>query len=270
MRIDARFGMPDCAGDGGAASLRYADGLRALLEVEGVGCFVRCLLPLALTGGTSLVVGTWVRVSEAGFGAAQRSWESYGYEELVLAGTLANAVPPFEDELLHAPVTVGVRDRDDLPYVTGSDRPGVARVLATTWDRDHVLSHCREPLPVPVRTRVGARWSIERSAGLAAEAGDGPALRFAGPGRSVTATAPATPGVPSGQWTTERSPGRVRHSRWTPVVRGGRERYEFHGHDAVPGAALAVVCTVEDRADLAWAGHVWESVRVEDGEEPGA
>nr|WSX78429.1 DUF2199 domain-containing protein [Streptomyces sp. NBC_00899] len=278
MRIDARFGMPDGVGAAGEASLRYAGGLRALLEAEGVGCFVRVLLPLSLTGGTSLVVGTWLRVGEADFGAAQRSWESFGYEGMVLAGTLANAVPPFEDELLHAPVTVGVRDRDELPYVTGSERPGVACVLATVWDRDHVLSHCREPLPVAVRTRVGARWSIERSAGLAAEAGDGPTRRFAGHGRSVAATPLASPDVPSGHWTTERSPGRVRHTRWTPVVRGGRERYEFHGHDAVPGAALAVVCTVDDRADLAWAGHVWESVRVEsvrvedgaDGAEPGS
>lgn len=139
MRIDVRFGLPDCVRDAGEASLRYAGGLRALLEADGVGCFVRCRLPLALTGGTSLVVGTWVRVGESDFGAAQRSWESFGYEELVLAGTLANAVPPFGDELLHAPVTLGVGDRDELPYVTGSDRPDVARVLETVWDRDSVL-----------------------------------------------------------------------------------------------------------------------------------
>lgn len=268
MRIDTRFGLPDGVG-AGQAPLRYAGGLRALLEAEGVGCFVRVMLPLALSGDTWLAVGTWVRVGEADFGAAQRGWESFGYEEMVLAGTLANAVAPFGDELLHAPVTVGVRDRDDLPYVIGSDRPGVARVLATVWDRDHVLGHCREPLPVPVRTPVGAHWSIERSAGLAAEPDGGPALRFAGPGRSVAATALASTDLPTGRWAVGRSPGRVRHTRWTTVVRGGRERHELHGHDAVPGAALSVVCTVDDPADLAWAGQVWESVRVEDGEGPG-
>lgn len=265
MRIDTRFGMPDCVAGGGAA-LRYPGGLRALLEAEGVGCFVRCLLPLALTGGTSLVVGTWVRVGEADLGVAQGSWESFAYEHLVLAGTLANAVAPFAEELLHAPVVIGVRDRDELPYVTGSERPGVARLLATTWDRDHVLSCLGQPLPVPVRTRLGPRWSIERSPGLTADPADGPARRFTGPGRTLVATALAGGDLPPGPWTTQRSPGRVRSTRWAPVVRGGRERYEFHGHDAVPGAALGVVCTVDDRADLAWAWHVWDSVRAEQGD----
>ncbi|UWE07486.1 DUF2199 domain-containing protein [Actinacidiphila bryophytorum] len=163
MRIDTRFPVPDCLA-GVDTALRHAGGLRALLEADGVGCFVRCLLPLQLTGGVTLVVGTWLRVAEAEFGRAQASWESYDYEQLVLAGTLANAVPPFGEHLLHAPVLAGVRDRDELPYVTGSERPGVARILATTWDRDDVLGRA-DPGPAPpdgYRTGAGgevrSRW----------------------------------------------------------------------------------------------------------------
>ncbi|WUH92543.1 DUF2199 domain-containing protein [Streptomyces sp. NBC_00433] len=229
--------------------MRHPGGLGALVEADGAGCFVRCLLPVALSGGTELVVGTWVRVGEAEFGAVQGSWESAGYDGLAFGGALGNAIPPWGEELLDAPVVVAVRDRDEVPYVTGSDRADVAGLLATTWDRDHVLSRYGHPLPVAVRTLVGGgRWSIERSAGLAAAGTGGGGHCFSGPGRTVTAEEAAGPGA-------------VPHAGWTAVVRGGRERYEFRGVDVLPGGAgLSVVCTVDDRADLAWAGHVWRSL----------
>lgn len=162
-RIDVRFNLPDRVVGGAESARRYPSGLRALLETDDDGCFIRCLLPIALTEGTELVLGTWLRVSEADLGVAQECWEAPEYDELTLEGTIANAIRPWGDDLLGAPVTVGVRDRNDIPYVTGSRRPEVSRILTTTWNRDYVLSRFAHALPVPVRTRAGDRWSIERT-----------------------------------------------------------------------------------------------------------
>ncbi|MHA6761845.1 DUF2199 domain-containing protein [Streptacidiphilus sp. PAMC 29251] len=283
-RIDVRFGLPDAVLGSGESSRRHPHGLQALLATDNLGSFIRCLLPIGLTGDIELVIGTWLRISDADLALARDVWEEPAYGDLVLHGSLANSIRPWGDELLGAPVTIAVRERHEIPYATASEHPVVSRILTSTWDRDYVLSRFGHALAVPVRTRIDDRWSIERTAGLTGRVHDG-SHRFAGPGRTVIIDAlthsdpdadPETlltgllkdaPAVPAAQQTDEREPGCMRHALWLSATRGERQQHELHGHVVVPGAALVVVCISDDADDLAWAQHVWRSVRVEEGDE---
>ena len=283
-RIDVRFTLPDAVLGGAETARRHPGGLRALLQADGQGSYVRCLLPLRLSDDIEFTVGTWMRITDADLAHAVEVWETPAYGELTLRGDLANMIRPWGDDLLHGPVTATVRDPSEIPYVTVSDSPTVSRILTTTWNRHYVLSRFGHALPVAVRTRIGDRWSIERSPGLEGRVHDG-SQRFAGPGRTVfidslthadtgadvdtllAGLLKGQPTVPADQQIQERQPGCVRHALWTSATSGGREQHELYGFVVVPGAALAIVCISDDADDLAWAQHVWRSVRTEEGEE---
>jgi hypothetical protein len=263
---------------------RHPEGLQALLEVDGHGSFIRCLLPIRLTDEIELVIGTWLRITDADLARAAEVWETSGYGELVLQGTLANAIRPWGDDLLDAPVTVAVQNEGEIPYVTAAHRPAVTGILTKVWNRHYVLSRFGHALPVAVRTRVDDRWSIERTPGLQGRVVDG-SHRFYGPGRTVfldaltrresdadledllAALLQGAPSVPAEQQLTEREPGCLRHAFWTSAVREGKEQHTLYGFVVVPGAALVTGCVFDETEDLAWARHVWRSVRVEDREE---
>jgi hypothetical protein len=283
-RIDVRFGLPDVVFGGDERARRHPEGLQALLEVDGHDSFIRCLVPVRLTDGMELVIGTWLRVTDADLARAAQVWETPAYGDLVLQGTLANTVRPWGDDLLHAPVTVAVQNDGEIPYLTAAHSPAVTEILTNVWNRHYALSRFGHALPVAVRTRIGDRWSIERTPGLQGRIHDG-SHRFVGPGRTViidslTHRDPnadldtllagllrGAPAVPTEQQITEGEPDCVRHALWTAATRSGREQYELYGFVVVPGAALAVVCISDDPADLAWAKHVWRSIRVELGQE---
>ena len=277
QRIDVRFGLPDAA-LAAPEEARRALGHSALLSVEGAGSFIRCLLPLALTGGTELVLGAWVETDEETLKHAAAVWEDAAYAELVVRGTLANAIRPWGETVLGAAVTARVADDDELPYVVEGRDEAARRLLAETWDRDHVLSRFAHQLPVAVRTALDDEWSVERSAGLAGRGADG-VHQFAGPDRSVAATlfrddrpgrAPEEfladlleggPEAPPSQQLTESLPDGVRHAFWLTPEDHDRPRHELYGYTvAGDGSAAGVFCTHESADALAWAQHVWRSL----------
>ena len=277
QRVDVRFGLPDAALTV-PEEARRALGPSALLRVDGVGSFIRCLLPLALTGGTELVLGAWVETDEETLERAAAVWEDSAYAELVVRGRLANAIRPWGEAVLGVPVTARVADDDELPYVVEGHDETARRLLAETWDRDHVLSCFPHQLPVAVRVSLDDEWSVERSAGLVARVADG-VQQFAGPDRSVAATlfrddrpgrAPedflaalleGCPEPPSAQRLTESLPDGLRHAFWlTPEDHDG-PRHELYGYTVTEdGSAAAVFCTHESADGLTWAQHVWRSL----------
>lgn len=276
-RIDVGFNLPDAALTAPEGSLHRL-GPSALLRVDGVGSFIRCLLPVRLTHETELVLGVWMEVDEATLREADERWADPGYPDLTFRGLLSNKVRPWGDDLLGAPFTARVADPDELPYLVAGHHPTATRVLEDVWDRDHVLSRFPHRLPVDVRTRLDDRWSVVRTAGLTARVADG-ANQFAGPDRSAAVTVftddvpGRTPedflsvlvdGAPDklpAQRLTESLPGGLRHAFWlTPDDHGG-ERHEFYGFTVSDvGTAAELCCTHEDPADLAWAQQVWRSL----------
>lgn len=267
--IDVRFTLPDVAFDVPEEDRRPVND--SLLRADGM--FVRCLLPVRLSGGYELVLGTWLELSEEDFVRAASVWGTPHYAALGLTGTLANDIRPWD--LAGAPAMATVRVEDEIPYVSASDDPRVRDVLALEWDRDEVLRAFGHPLSVTVRDRLNEEWSIERTAGLAGRIVDG-TKQFAGPGRTVyldllddeldripeeflgdlIADAPE---VPAEQTLTTQDGDEVRHVFWQRAVVDGHEQHELYGYVVRPGTALAVSCFYDDPADHAWAMHVFRS-----------
>ncbi|MEU2230078.1 DUF2199 domain-containing protein [Streptomyces vietnamensis] len=282
-RVDVRFGLPDVA-LGLPEEARRSPGPDALLALEGAGFFVRCLLPVRLSGDTELVLGVWLEVDEETFRRAAAVWgDEAAYPELVVRGWLANKVKPWGAEVLGAEMTGRVSDPGESPYLVEGYGPAAVRLLGEVWDRDRVLGRFPVPLPVAVRADLGDGWSVERSAGLSVRYVDG-VDRFTGPDRSVDFTffqddrgggrsaedflavlLDGTPGVPAARQHTERLPdGGVRHAfRGTPGDTG-RTRHELTGYVVeADGSTARLFCTYGQPEQHAWALHVWRSLRRE-------
>lgn len=110
-----------------------------MLQVPGVGPFVRCLLPVHLTGGYTVTFGVWLSVAPEALQHTFRIWWEPEYSDLVLDGRLANALPGFG--LLAASARASVRHPSQTPYVEVSSDPALARVLQEEWSHDEVLAH---------------------------------------------------------------------------------------------------------------------------------
>ncbi|MEV7558757.1 DUF2199 domain-containing protein [Streptomyces sp. NPDC089795] len=275
-RIDFGFNLPEAA-FGLPEEDVHRLGVRALLRVDGVGCFIRCLLPVRLTQGTELVLGAWVRVDEDTLRRAHELWEEPGYADLVVRGTFANRIQPWGDDLFGAEVTAKVADPEELPGVVDIHRPAAAPVLTRTWDRDHVLSRFPYPLPVDVRTDLGDQWSVLRTSGLTASFANG-ADHYTAPDRSVAISlvtddvagrAPAdflaalmsgAPDTRPDRRVREPLGEGVRYAFWLAPEDHGRPRHEFYGTAVTAGTAARIFCSYEDPADLAWAQGIWRSL----------
>ncbi|WP_433222830.1 hypothetical protein ACQP00_24530 [Dactylosporangium sp. CS-047395] len=109
-----------------------------LMQIPGVGAFVRALLPVRLTGGHMVTFGVWLGVDPADLQTIAKVWFAPEYRDLVVAGYLANAVPPWG--LLAAPVRAIVRDPDETPYCDSSSSVELDRVLHDEWPHDLVLA----------------------------------------------------------------------------------------------------------------------------------
>ncbi|MEV8587544.1 DUF2199 domain-containing protein [Streptomyces sp. NPDC051180] len=279
-RIDIRFGLPDAA-LGTPEEARRTAGADALLKVDGVGSFVRCLLPLKLSGDTELVLGTWLEVDEETLRRTASVWhDEAAYPGLVVRGRLANAVEPWGGEVLGLEMTARIADPGELPYLVEGHEPTAVGLLGDVWGRDHVLERFPTPLPVAVRTDLGDGWSVERSAGLSARFADG-ADQFAGPDRSVAvalfqddragraaedflaALLDGAPEVPESRRHTEHLPGGgVRHAFWCTPEDTGRGRHELTAYAVEPdGSAAGLYCSHAEPEAHTWAGHVWRSLR---------
>jgi hypothetical protein len=135
---DIRFRLPDpVLGLSAAEREDRTWGNDVLLQVRGIGAFVRCLLPVRLQGGHTLTFGLWLGVEGSALHRAWERWWSPSYAELVLDGFIANDVQPWG--LLGRPAHAVVHDRDAVPYLDSSEDELVTRVLAEEWDHDAVI-----------------------------------------------------------------------------------------------------------------------------------
>ncbi len=110
-----------------------------LIQVQGVGAFVRVLLPIRLTDGFSLTVGTWLAIDPERLRSVWEQWETPAYEMLELDGYLANRIPPWGDAVLGAPCTATVRDPSQFPYLAVSTHPDLNAVLSQEWQHVDIL-----------------------------------------------------------------------------------------------------------------------------------
>ena len=107
------------------------------LMVQHVGCFIRALLPVQLTGGYSLTFGVWIAVRDADLRRAYETWWEPAYADLAIDGYLANDILPFG--LGGRPVRIEARKENTLPECASSPDPELACVLDATWNHREVL-----------------------------------------------------------------------------------------------------------------------------------
>lgn len=264
-RIDYRLNRPDpLIGLPGEQLGAPTGGL--LVGPDG-GSYLRCLLPVRLTGAVELVFGAWMQISKVDAMYAHAVWDNDSeYKNLRVSGTFANFIAPWD--LVGTPVEAAVLNADELPYYTSHP------LLEHEWDRDEVLTHIRHPLPIPIRETLAEVWTIERTEGMRCVVEDR-TVWFSSPGRRVGLDvyadrahrsvsdflAAVIDGYPSDQHTVEFEGGELRHAFWLSEVIDGHEEQVFHGHVVRPGTMLSVRIVHRFPADRVWAQHVLNSVR---------
>ncbi len=107
--------------------------------IKNVGFFVRVLLPVQLTDGFSVAIGTWLEIDADDFRKAWQTWNFPEYADLSFEGYVANAVAPW-GAFPHALVRALVRDADQVPFLASSDDPTITRILGETWPHSEVLA----------------------------------------------------------------------------------------------------------------------------------
>ena len=110
-----------------------------LLQVQGIGAFVRVLLPIRLSEASALTVGTWLAINPDRMRSVWEMWETPGYATLELDGYLANAIPPWGDQVLGSPASAKVRDPSSFPYLRASCEPVLDSILTRTWPHEEIL-----------------------------------------------------------------------------------------------------------------------------------
>jgi hypothetical protein len=245
-------------------------GGRNMIRADGIGAFVRCLMPVRLVGGGRITYSAWLSVEREDLRHAHSVWREPAYADLTLAGTIANAIQPWPG-IFGEPATAEVRDADSLPYLAGAEGTLLWRVLNEEWDRDEVLSVIWHALPATINQRVTDDWSVRRTASLVPRVRDG-VMRLVGPGRtvqldilniaggrtpeqSVEMVTEGAPEVRDGE-ITETIEGVLRHAFWLRA----RSHFELYGYAALPGTIACVICMYDDPADLTWATETWRSL----------
>jgi hypothetical protein len=109
-----------------------------MMQVPGVGAFVRSVLPIRLSGGFSVQFGVWLLVHPDDLKRAFEIWWDDQYPTLVLEGWLANNLPHFGLE--GAPAEARVLDENVLPYVVDSSDEPLSRVLNQEWPHEQLLA----------------------------------------------------------------------------------------------------------------------------------
>ena len=111
-----------------------------MLQVQGTGAFVRALLRVQLAGGGSVTYGLWLGVHPDELKKLWEIWERPAYLGHEFQGWCANAVPPWKETVLAAPVLARAQKQDELPRVISSDHEIMATVLEKEWPHDYVLA----------------------------------------------------------------------------------------------------------------------------------
>ncbi|HUQ54855.1 DUF2199 domain-containing protein [Lentzea sp.] len=271
-RVDVTVGLPD-----GVVPTAETNPNAAFLRIPTGQVFVRCLLPVALTGGTTMTYMTWMETTQADFQRATEAWRGSSWDGTVLHGTLGNDLKPWTESLRGAEIMATVHSADEPPTVTNSEHALLRRMLTETWDSDTVLSWFPGPLPLAIQVRVGRHWSVERGEGMVTGVGDA-GWRFGGPGRSVFVEVltdplrrPAdeylgellanAPEVPRDQSLYVPTADDITHAFWVETVADGRPQHDFYAHVVRQGTALSMGAFYSDPDDHQWALHVLRSVR---------
>jgi hypothetical protein len=138
---DIRFGVPEpvlSIPEEERAALTWGNDV--LMRVEGIGGFVRILIPVKLTGGYQVTYGAWLSVASDDLRRAWEVWTDPAYADLRLVGVLANMLPGWESETYVKPLEAAVLNVEETPYAVDSPDDFMRRVIQDEWPHELVLA----------------------------------------------------------------------------------------------------------------------------------
>jgi len=115
-----------------------------LMQVKGVGAFVRILVPINLSGGYAMTYGAWLSVHPDDLRRAWEVWKTPEYTGLRLRGFLANILPYWGAETYSKPIEAAILNIDHVPYAVDSPDDFMRRLLQEPWPHEMVL-HAATP-----------------------------------------------------------------------------------------------------------------------------
>lgn len=120
------------------AALTWGNDL--LMQVKGIGGFVRILVPVKLSGGYTVTYSVWLSVESPDLRRAWEVWSKPSYQQLRLRGVLANMLPGWESETYIKPVEAAVLNPEHTPYAVESPDEFMRSVIHDEWPHEFVLA----------------------------------------------------------------------------------------------------------------------------------
>ena len=137
-----RFGLPEpllSIPEAERAALTWGNDV--LMQVRGVGGFVRILIPVKLSGGYTVTYGAWLSVASEDLHKAWEVWNDNSlYQQLRISGILANMLPGWESETYIKPVETAVLNVEHTPYAVDSPDDFMRSVIQAEWPHEVVLA----------------------------------------------------------------------------------------------------------------------------------
>lgn len=110
--------------------------------VVGAVAWVRAYIDVRLAGGGTFGIATWLEIEWEALPPVLAAWEDpKAYPSLQIDGWLGNGLRYWgREETFGAPARATVLDPDQLPTISSSSDPLLARILGEEWPADEVRS----------------------------------------------------------------------------------------------------------------------------------
>ena len=130
--LDFGYQAPDCVW-AQPATERWSGNTGDFARL-GERSFVRGLLPIKLADGEEFRFGLWFEVDPASGDKIRASWhEPTLYLALQFTATIANAAPPWREQILGCEVELRARQARSRPYVVSAREPWLQALLDSGW-----------------------------------------------------------------------------------------------------------------------------------------
>ena len=108
--------------------------------VVGQCAWVRVTIPVRLAGGGVFGIGTWLEIEWKALPGVLAVWaDPDAYRKLEIDGWLANGLPYWgQEETYRMPARASVPAAGQLPVITASSDPLVARIISDEWPLEEV------------------------------------------------------------------------------------------------------------------------------------